>query len=165
MGARRNIGGVWFRCLTPGTWLSEQGTLAAMHMMAGTSVAAWELYLTQLAKGAARRLPRDPDTVTFLCADHWCSAYTFGELADDIAKLADWRHNLGRNLAEVCKRQHQDRCWGFGPPDPGLGWYPYEHGCKARHPFLGVGPREPEAQRGGGADGTIESLVGGPMLR
>ena len=136
MGARRNIGGVWFRCLTPGNWLSEDGTLAALHMCAWSRDSQWELYLTQLAKGAVRRIPRDPDTVEFLCADHWCSAYTFGELARDIAKLADWCHNLGRNLAEVSKRQDQDRRWGFGPPDPSLGWYPYEHGRKAKQPVL-----------------------------
>lgn len=136
MGKRRNIGGVWFRCLTPGNWLSEDGTMAAMHMCAWSRDSQWELYLTQLAKGEVRRTPRDPDNVEFLCADLWCSAFTFGELPSDIAKLANWAHNLGRNVAEVCKRQDQDRRWGFGPPDPGLGWYPYEHGRKAKQPVL-----------------------------
>jgi hypothetical protein len=123
-------------CLSPGNWMSEDGTIAAMHMMQGTSVAQWELYLTALAKGDVRRVPRDPDTTEFLCADYWCSAFTFGELADDIAKLADWRHNLSRNIGEVCKQQEQHRAWGFGPPDPALGWYPYEDGRKARQPRL-----------------------------
>lgn len=59
----------------------------------------WELYLTQLAKGDVRRVPRDPDTVEFLCADHWCSAFTFGELADDIAKLAARGADLGEAVA------------------------------------------------------------------
>jgi hypothetical protein len=134
--ARRRLGGVWFRCLSPGTWLSEDGTIAAVHMMAGTSHEQWELYLTRLAKGQVRRAPRNPDAVEFLCADHWCSAFTFGELSSDVAQLADWAHNLGRNLAEVATCQAQHRGWGFGPPDPSLGWYPFEEGCKARQPLL-----------------------------
>ena len=129
---RRQVGGVWFTCLTPGSWLSEHGTIAAIHMMAGTSLSQWELYLTQLAKGMQRRIPKDPDNVEFLCADHWCSAYSFTELASDIAKLADWGHNLSRNLADVCKTQRQYHGWGFGPPDPRLG---FDDG-KARSPRL-----------------------------
>jgi hypothetical protein len=121
------------QCLSPGNWLSEHGTIAAMHMMQGTPHAMWELYLTKLAKGQVRRLPRDPDTAEFLCADHWCSAFTFGELAEDIAKLADWAHNLARNLGGVCTTQSQHRAWGFGPPDPRLG---FEPGGKARSPRL-----------------------------
>lgn len=132
---RRCIGGTWFTCLTPGNWLSENGMMAAMHMMAGTSYAAWELYLTQLAKGAVRQIPDDPDTVEFLCADYWCGTYTFGELAGDVAKLANWAHNLGRNISEVCKTQEQYRGWGFGPPDPALG---FEYDGKARSPRLVV---------------------------
>ena len=133
MSRHRYLGGVKMLCLSPGNWLSESGTIAAMHMMAGTSVAAWELYLTKLAKGQVRRVPRDPDNVEFLCADHWCSAYTFGELESDIAKLSDWAHNLSKNLAAVCARQDQDLRWGFGPPDPRLGWY--EEG-KAKQPVI-----------------------------
>jgi hypothetical protein len=133
---RRRLGGVWMRCLSPGNWLSEDNTVAAMYMMQGTTHAMWELYLTRLAKGDVCRVPRDPDTVDFLCADHWCSAFTLGELAGDIAKLADWAHNLGRNLAKVAETQDRDRGWGFGPPDPKLGWYPYESGRKARQPSL-----------------------------
>jgi hypothetical protein len=131
------------RCLSPGNWLSEDGTIAAIHMCAGSRDSQWELYLTAFAKrnevanqGDVRRVPSDPDTVEFLCCDHWCSAFTFGELARDIAKLADWRHNLVRNIAEVGKRQDQDLRLGFGPPDPRLGWYPYEEGRKARQPML-----------------------------
>lgn len=133
---RRNLGGIWMMCLSPGNWLSESGMIAALHMMQGTAHAMWELYLTRLAKGGVRRVPRDPDTVEFLCADHWCSAFTFGELADDIAKLADWARNLGGNLAKVCEHQDRDRGWGFGPPDPRLGWYPYEDGRKALQPRI-----------------------------
>lgn len=124
------------RCLSPGNWLSESNTIAAMYMMQGTPHAMWELYLTQLATGAVRRAPRDPDTADFLCADHWCTAFTLGELADDIAKLADWAHNLSRNIAKVAETQDRDRGWGFGPPDPSLGWYPYEAGRKAVQPRL-----------------------------
>lgn len=116
--------------------MSEDGTIAAMHMMEGTPHAMWELYLTQLAKGQIRRVPRNPNTVEFLCEDHWCTAFTFGELASDIAKLADWAHNLSRSLLTVCERQEQDRRWGFGPPDPSLGWYPYLDGVKAVQPRL-----------------------------
>lgn len=124
------------RCLSPGNWLSESNTIAAMYMMEGTPHAMWELYLTQLATGEVRRVPRDPDTTDFLCADLWCSAFTFGELADDIAKLANWAHNLWRNIVKVAEKQNQDHGWGFGPPDPKLGWYPHETGRKARQPSL-----------------------------
>lgn len=136
MRARRRLGGIWFRCLSPGTWLSESGTIAAVHMLAGTRQAMWELYLTSLAKGQARRVPRNPDTVEFLLADHWCSAFTFSALAADVMKLADWAHTLARNLHEVAKTQDQHRRWGFGPPDPRLGWYPLEEGRKARQPMF-----------------------------
>lgn len=136
-------------CLSPGNWLSEDGTIAAMHMMEGTPHAMWELYLTQLAKGEVRRVPKDPDDTDFLCADHWCTAFTFGELADDVAKLADWRHNLARSLSTVCERQAQDRAWGFGPPDPALGWYPYHHGQRAIQPMLrSTGGDSAKAHRG-----------------
>jgi hypothetical protein len=133
---RRCLGGVWMRCLSPGNWLSESGTIAVMLMMENTTYEEWELYLTKLATGAVRRVPRDPDTVDFLCADYWCGAFTFGELAGDVAKLADWVHNLGRNLAKVAERQDQDRGCGFGPPDPKLGWYPHEGDRKARQPRI-----------------------------
>jgi len=116
--------------------MSENGMLAAMHMLAGTRQAMWELYLTQLATGKVRRMPRNPDNVEFLCADMWCQAFRFGELAHDIAKLSDWAHNLSKNLREVCETQEQHRHWGFGPPDPRLGWYPYETGRKAKQPLL-----------------------------
>jgi hypothetical protein len=84
-------------CLSPGNWMSESGMIAALHMMQGTIHAMWELYLTQLAKGGVRRVSRDPNTVEFLCADRWCSAFTFGKLADDIAKRAE-EPNTQENL-------------------------------------------------------------------
>lgn len=67
---RRNLGGVWMVCPSPGSWMSESGMIAAMRMMQGTTHAQWELYLTQFAKGDVRRVPRDPDAVEFLCADY-----------------------------------------------------------------------------------------------
>lgn len=130
---RRRFGNVWLRCLSPGNWLSEDGTIAVMHMMAGTTVAQWELYLTKFAKGQVQRVPKDPDTAEFLCADYWCGAFTFGELAADIIKLADWVYNLSHNLAEVSTTQAQHRRWGFGTPDPALG---FELDGKARSPRL-----------------------------
>ncbi len=133
---RRLIGGVWFTCVEPGSWLSEDGRIAAVHMMAGTSLAQWELYLTEFAKGIVRRVPKDPNRAGFMCCDHWCGAYTLGELASDIAKLDDWAYNLARNIGEVCKTQHQYRGWGFGPPDPKLG---FEIDGKARSPRLCAG--------------------------
>jgi hypothetical protein len=84
---RRSIGGVWFRCLSPGSWLSADGRLAIVHMLAGTPQAQWELYWTQHALSETE-IPEDPDDTDFLCGDFLCGSIDFGghALAEDVRK-------------------------------------------------------------------------------
>lgn len=86
---RRRIGGVWFRCLSPGSWLSDDGRLALVLMMKGTPYEQWELYLTEVGTGNSDKVPDDPDSAAFLCDDFVCYSITFNgtALAKDIQAL------------------------------------------------------------------------------
>lgn len=88
--ARRRVGGVWFRCLSPGAWLSDDGRLSIVRMMSGTLHEQWELHLTKIGTGVADELPDDPDTAEFLCDDFVCGSLDFGgrALAEDVRKCA-----------------------------------------------------------------------------
>lgn len=90
---RRKIGGIWFRCLSPGSWLSESGQLSIVHMMAGTPHEQWELHLTTIGTGRSQEIPADPDSADFLCDDFVCGSVDFGghALAEDVRKHAQRR--------------------------------------------------------------------------
>jgi hypothetical protein len=85
---RRRIGGVMFRCLSPGSWVSDDHRIAILHMMEGTPHEGWELYQTRLATDGVDS--DDPDDTDWQCGAHICGAISFGDrgLADDVARLA-----------------------------------------------------------------------------
>lgn len=88
--ARRRLGSVVFICLMPGTWMSEDGKLAIIHMMQGTEHEQWELYVTQLGEGKVDDFPNDSNDTDFLCGDFVCGSVDFAgrALVEDVERLA-----------------------------------------------------------------------------
>ena len=110
MRPHRQIAGVLFTCLSAGSWLSEDGKLAIVHMMTGTPHDQWELFVTALGKGDVKSVPDEPDDMNFLCADLVCASIDFGgrALAEDVRRLSHgrprWKRSTGDFAESHCSR-------------------------------------------------------------
>lgn len=88
--ACRLIGGVRFRNLSYGSWLSSDGRLALVLMAAGTDDHQWELYVTQRGAGWVAEVPVQPNDSGFLCSICLLGRLTFAH-PDFAVAVMEWR--------------------------------------------------------------------------